>query len=79
MSLSAADPLNLLGLITPGPRLAAIAANRFVLSDGLPLASLAGGEVRCLEKLDERTHWKVRKAVLRSGAYREASDTLARA
>jgi ATP-dependent Lhr-like helicase len=35
--LSAADPLNLIGIITPGPRIPAIHANSIVLRDGLPL------------------------------------------
>ncbi|MGA8427049.1 MAG: DEAD/DEAH box helicase [Candidatus Dormiibacterota bacterium] len=37
--LSAADPLNLIGVITPGARIPAIHANSIVLRDGLPLAS----------------------------------------
>src|SRR6185312_10642131 len=52
VSLSAADPLNLLGILTPGPRLPALAANRVLYRDGLPLAILGGGEVRFLEALD---------------------------
>jgi ATP-dependent Lhr-like helicase len=43
--LSAADPLNLIGLLTPGPRIAAIAANRILLRDGLPIAALEGGKI----------------------------------
>ena len=35
--LSAADPLNLAGIIVPGPRVPAIRANTIVLRDGLPL------------------------------------------
>ena len=35
---SAADPLNLLGIVTPGARLAALAGNRFLLRDGVPVA-----------------------------------------
>jgi ATP-dependent Lhr-like helicase len=36
--LSAADPLNLAGIITPGPRVAAIRANTVVYRDGVPLS-----------------------------------------
>ncbi|MGH8269746.1 MAG: Lhr family helicase, partial [Steroidobacteraceae bacterium] len=36
VSLSAADPLNLLGILTPGPRLPALAGNRLLYRDGLP-------------------------------------------
>ena len=35
--LSAADPLNLVGIIVPGPRIPAIQANTIVLEDGLPV------------------------------------------
>jgi ATP-dependent Lhr-like helicase len=46
VTLSAADPLNLLGLLTPGPRVPALAANRIVFRDGQPIASLEAGEIR---------------------------------
>jgi hypothetical protein len=32
-----ADPLNLTGILTPGPRLAALTGNRVVYRDGLPI------------------------------------------
>src|SRR5262249_46401286 len=37
-ALSAADPLNLIGVLTPGPRIPALWANRILLRDGLPIA-----------------------------------------
>ena len=36
--LSAADPLNLIGIITPHPRVPATAANRILYKDGVPFA-----------------------------------------
>jgi ATP-dependent Lhr-like helicase len=65
VSLSAADPLNLLGILTPGSRLPAIAGNRILYRDGLPLATLAGGEVRFLETLDAAAQWEARNVLLR--------------
>ncbi|HJS91926.1 MAG TPA: hypothetical protein VJ738_18295, partial [Steroidobacteraceae bacterium] len=65
LSLSAADPLNLLGILTPGPRLPALVGNRVLYRDGLPLATLAGGEVRFLEPLDAAVQWEARNALLR--------------
>ncbi len=65
MSLSAADPLNLLGILTPGSRLPALAGNRILYRDGLPLATLAGGEVRFLETLDAAAQWEARNVLLR--------------
>jgi ATP-dependent helicase Lhr and Lhr-like helicase len=46
--LSAADPLNLVGILTPEARVAAIHRNRLLFSDGLPIAALEGGELRRL-------------------------------
>jgi ATP-dependent Lhr-like helicase len=68
VSLSGADPLNLAGVLTPGPRLAALTGNRLLFRDGLPIACLAGGEVRFLATLDVATQWDARKRLLRSPA-----------
>jgi ATP-dependent Lhr-like helicase len=46
--LSGADPLNLVGILTPEARVAAIHRNRILLQDGLPIAALEGGELRRL-------------------------------
>jgi ATP-dependent Lhr-like helicase len=66
VSLSAADPLNLAGILTPGPRLAALTGNRLLYRDGLPIALLAAGEVQYLETLDPAGEWEARKALLRA-------------
>jgi ATP-dependent helicase Lhr and Lhr-like helicase len=65
LSLSGADPLNLIGILTPGPRLAALTGNRVLYRDGLPLAVLAGGEVQFLEELDGAMQWQAKKTLLR--------------
>ena len=36
VSVSGADPLNLAGILTPGPKLAALAGNRVLYRDGIP-------------------------------------------
>ena len=41
VSISGADPLNLVGILTPGPRLPALTGNRLLYEDGLPIATLA--------------------------------------
>jgi ATP-dependent Lhr-like helicase len=46
--LSAVDPLNLVGILTPEARVAAIHRNRILLQDGLPIAAVEGGQVRRL-------------------------------
>jgi ATP-dependent Lhr-like helicase len=48
ITLSAADPLNLHGILTPGSRIASLTANRILFRDGLPMAALEAGEIRKL-------------------------------
>ena len=50
--LGAADPLNLVGILTPEARVPAIHSNRLLLEDGLPIAALEGGEVRRLAQTE---------------------------
>jgi ATP-dependent Lhr-like helicase len=66
VSLSAADPLNLAGILTPGPRLAALAGNRLLYRDGLPVAFLAAGKAEFVEELDPAAKWEAQKALLRA-------------
>ena len=65
VGLSAADPLNLVGILSPGPRLPALTGNRVLYRDGIPVALLAGGEARVLEELAAETQWEVHNALLR--------------
>jgi ATP-dependent Lhr-like helicase len=67
LSVSGADPLNLVGILTPGPRLAALTGNRLLYRDGVPVALLAAGEVRFLEALDAASEWEAHTALLRVG------------
>ena len=48
--INAADPLNLLGILTSEPRIPAITANRILLRDGLPIAALNAGEIKRLNE-----------------------------
>jgi ATP-dependent Lhr-like helicase len=68
ISLSGADPLNLAGILTPGPRLAALTGHRVVFRDGVPVATLAGDKVEFLTELDAGGQWEARKRLLRSAA-----------
>jgi ATP-dependent Lhr-like helicase len=66
VSLSAADPLNLVGIVTPGntvPR----GSGRVLYLDGVPIASQSGREVHMSEDLDRSAAWEARKALLRRG------------
>jgi ATP-dependent Lhr-like helicase len=65
VSLSAADPLNLVGILTPGNRLPALTSNRVLYRDGVPTALYVGGEVKFIEQLDPAEQWQIRGALLR--------------
>jgi ATP-dependent helicase Lhr and Lhr-like helicase len=65
IAVSAADPLNLVGIITPGGRLTAHAANRILYRDGVPVAVLESGETRFLVEMSRATEWKTKSALLR--------------
>jgi len=55
--LSAADPLNLVGILTPEARVPGLYRNRILLRDGLAIAALEGGTLRRLadSDLDDET------------------------
>jgi ATP-dependent Lhr-like helicase len=52
VSVSGADSLNLAGILTPGPKLAALAGNRVLYRDGMPIAFLEGDSTRFLEVVE---------------------------
>jgi ATP-dependent Lhr-like helicase len=68
LSVSGADPLNLVGILTPGPKLPALTGNRLLFRDGLPVALCAAGETVQLETIEGAAEWEARGALLRSGA-----------
>jgi ATP-dependent Lhr-like helicase len=66
--LGAADPLNLVGILTPEARVPATHTNRLLLKDGLPIAALEGGELRRLaasELTDEQLRPLLARRTLR--------------
>jgi ATP-dependent Lhr-like helicase len=65
ISISAADPLNLVGIITPGGRITAHAANRILYHNGEPVAVLEAGETKFLVELSRSLEWKAKAALLR--------------
>ena len=79
ITVSAADPLNLVGILLPGERVASIAKNRLLFRDGVPVAIYAGREVRFLAKLDAQSEWSVRNTLLRRrmpSAFRSGAEPL---
>ena len=65
ISVSAADPLNLLGIVMPGGRLSPAASNRVLYRDGVPIAILEARELRFLAELTPADQWQARNALLR--------------
>jgi ATP-dependent Lhr-like helicase len=65
IGLSAADPLNLTGIVTPGDRISALTTNRVLYQDGVPVLAREAGEIRPLqpgvEATAELVHALVRK------------------
>jgi len=74
VSLSGADPLNLVGILTPGPKLPALTGNRLLFRDGVPIALLIGGAVQFLATSDATDQWQMRKQLLRSAAPKMLAD-----
>jgi ATP-dependent Lhr-like helicase len=65
VSISAADPLNLVGIVTPGDKLPALAGNRVLFEQGVPVAVQAGGEVRYLRDVPAESQWEIRNLLIR--------------
>jgi len=53
VAVSACDPLNVVGILTPGDRVPAILGNRVVYRDGVPVASLESGHAVQRSNSDE--------------------------
>jgi ATP-dependent Lhr-like helicase len=65
VSISAADPLNLVGIVTAGEKVPALAGNRVLFDGGLPIAVLAGGETRFLVDLEVGAQWEAKNQLVR--------------
>jgi ATP-dependent Lhr-like helicase len=65
VAISAADPLNLLGTVLPGDRVPALARNRIVFEDGVPLAVLESGETRFFAGYSSEREHEVSAALAR--------------
>ncbi|MBV8200315.1 MAG: ATP-dependent DNA helicase, partial [Acidobacteria bacterium] len=65
VSVSAADPLNLVGIVTPGDRLPALSGNRVLFRDGEPIAVLESRQTRFLVELGPAERWQAQNALTR--------------
>ncbi|MEM7035440.1 MAG: DEAD/DEAH box helicase [Bacteroidota bacterium] len=64
-AVSAVDPLNMLGILTTGNRLAALAGNRVLFRDGEAIAVLEGKEVKFLVEVEPSEKWELQKALVK--------------
>jgi ATP-dependent Lhr-like helicase len=73
--VSWADPLNLAGILLPGPKVPAIYSNRLLLRDGLPIAALVGGEAQYFLQLTPEQAWQTKNVLLRLPSCDEVAST----
>ncbi|MBI4545828.1 MAG: ATP-dependent DNA helicase, partial [Gemmatimonadetes bacterium] len=67
LAISAADPLNLVGILTPGERVPALAGNRILFRDGVPIAVREAGTSRRLTPDPTLTDRDLEHAIARRG------------
>ena len=72
--VSACDPLNVVGVLTPGRRVPALLGNRVAFRDGIPLASIQSDQVEFHTETDEGTRSEVAALLRESRA--TAGNTL---
>jgi len=65
VSLSASDPLNLMGIITPGKRVSSHYKNRVLYRDGVPAAYKEGAEIRLLSEFDNGEEWSIKQKLIK--------------
>ena len=78
ISISAADPLNLVGIIITGGRITAHTSNRVLYQDGAPIAAFESGETRFLVELSRTLEWKAKAALMRKATRPELRSYLQR-
>ena len=64
ISISAADPLNLTGVITPGRRVPAFSGNRILYQDGVPIAFKEAKEIQFAAEPEQNKKWALHHALI---------------
>jgi ATP-dependent Lhr-like helicase len=65
VSISASDPLNLTGIITPGRHVPSLFNNRILYKDGVAVAVKEGREVKLLTDFERTEKWKIQNALIK--------------
>lgn len=68
VAISGADPLNLVGILTPGPKVPALTGNRVLYRDGVPVAWSIGGRIGFADANDTNECNKLRDTLVRRPA-----------
>ncbi|MCI0666767.1 MAG: DEAD/DEAH box helicase [Methylococcaceae bacterium] len=66
ITINASDPLNLLGIVLPGPRISAHPHHRIVFQSGIPVAYRAGRETQFLQAVNEPDQWEIKQRLIRN-------------
>jgi ATP-dependent Lhr-like helicase len=66
VAISAVDPLNLAGILTPGDKVPRLPGNRLLFEGGVPIAVQSGGDIRYLRELEAGVQWEVKNLLIRS-------------
>lgn len=61
VAVSGSDPLNLVGIICPGPRVPALAGNRVLYRDGIPVAVRLEKRIEWLVKIEPDAAWRLER------------------
>ncbi len=64
VTISASDPLNLTGIITPGRLISTIFSNRILYRDGVPIAVKEGKEVQFIVAVNEKEKWMLQNQLI---------------
>jgi ATP-dependent Lhr-like helicase len=78
VAMSAADPLNLVGTVTPGDRIPALSGNRVLYDQGVLVAAQSGREVHFYSEQSDKSRWDVRNFLVRRqviGPYQQESSS----
>jgi ATP-dependent Lhr-like helicase len=65
VAVSAADPLNVVGILTPGERVPSLAGNRVLYRDGVPVAAREGAQTRILAGAPGEPEHELEAALIR--------------
>ena len=65
VSISAADPLNLTGVLTPGKRVPGYFGNRILYRDGVPVAFQEAREIQFLVEPEQQEKWDLQTRLVR--------------